>query len=254
MPALLLAAPPRAHARVAIIARGGGVVSTRPVESRPNALSVQVDPDTALLVRLRAGDENAFAQVVDAWSPMLLRVARTFVSTDASAQEIVQETWLAVVRGLERFEGRSTLKTWVFSILTNVGRTTGARESRSLPLSSLSPDDEGPTVEPGRFLGAGDEWARHWTPGGAPVPWQLTPEDHVLAGEIRTHVARALTELPERQRVVVALRDVHGMTADEVCDVLEISPENQRVLLHRGRARMRAALDVFHVSRTEVGR
>lgn len=249
---MLLLDRPRVRDSIAVIIRGGDDVSTPPVQSRADSISVTVDPDTALLVRLRAGDEAAFAEIVQAWSPRLLRVARTFVSTDASAQEIVQETWLGVIRGLDRFEGRSSLQTWVFTILTNIGRTTGVREARSLPWSCVSPDDEGPTVEPSRFLGPGAEWVRHWTPAGSPVPWQPTPEDHALAGEIRREVARALADLPDRQRVVVALRDVHGMTADEVCEALDITSENQRVLLHRGRARMRTALEDFYRSRKEV--
>ena len=178
---------------------------------------------------------------------MLQRVARTYVSTDASAQEIVQETWLAVLRGLDRFEGRSSLKTWVFRILTNLGKTRGVRESRSVPWSSLSPaDSSGPTVDPRRFRGLEDEWPSHWTSVGSPRPWEPSPEDATVAGEIRGEVARALTELPERQRTVVALRDVHGMSSDEVCEALTISAANQRVLLHRGRARLREALDSYY--------
>ena len=201
--------------------------------------------------RLRSGDEEAFASIVAGWSPMLLRVARSFVSTDASAQEVVQETWLAVVRGLDGFEGRSSLKTWVFRILTNLGRTRGARESRSVPWSSLGPDSSGPTVDPGRFRGPEDEWPRNWSPVGSPHPWQPSPEDAAVAGEIRTVVARALTDLPERQRTVVALRDVHGLSSDEVCDALSITTANQRVLLHRGRARMRAALEGYYLGRPQ---
>lgn len=200
-----------------------------------------------LLDRLRRGDEAAFAEVVDAWSPSLLRVARSFVSTDASAQEVVQETWLAVLRGLDRFEGRSSLRTWVFRILSNLGKTRGVREARAVPWSSLSPADAGgPTVDAGRFRGPEDDWPHHWTPVGAPTRWEPSPEDAAVAGEIRGQVARALAKLPERQRTVVGLRDVHGMTSDEVCLALDISPANQRVLLHRGRARLRAALEDYY--------
>jgi RNA polymerase sigma-70 factor (ECF subfamily) len=209
----------------------------------------QVDrsEDSVLVARLRAGDESAFAYVVDAWSPMMLRVAGTFVSTDASAQEIVQETWLAVVRGLDRFEGRSSIRTWVFRILTNLGKTRGVREARTVPLSSLSlADTTGPTVDPNRFRDADDEWSNGWTPVGSPRPWSPSPEDAALAGEIRTEVAGALRDLPERQRTVVSLRDVHGMSADEVCAALDISPANQRVLLHRGRARLRETLENYY--------
>jgi RNA polymerase sigma-70 factor, ECF subfamily len=219
------------------------------------AVAAPVDADHALLARLRSGDESAFADVVDSWSPMLLRVARTFVSTDASAQEVVQDTWLAVVRGLNRFEGRSSLKTWVFSILANLSRTRGVREARSLPWSSLAPaDGSGSTVDPRRFRGPEDEWPRHWTPVGSPQPWQPSPEDATVAGEVRHRIARALTELPERQRTVVALRDVHGLSSDEVCAALAITTANQRVLLHRGRARLRAALEDYYHSRERGGR
>lgn len=203
-----------------------------------------------LLDRLRRGDEAAFARVVDEWSPTLLRVARSFVSTDASAQEVVQDTWLGVVRGLDRFQARSSLRTWVFSILANLGRTRGVRESRTLPWASLSAaDGAGPTVDPRRFRGREDEWPCHWTPVGSPRPWQPSPEDAAVAGEVRGEVARALTGLPERQRTVVALRDVHGLSSDEVCAALAISSVNQRVLLHRGRARMRAALEDYYRGR-----
>lgn len=207
------------------------------------------DRDAALLARLRAGDEAAFAEIVDAWSPMLLRVARTFVSTDASAQEIVQETWLAVVKGLDRFEGRSSLRTWVFRILTNLGKTRGVREARAVPWSSLAPEDSGPTVDPTRFRGSDDQWAHNWTPAGAPTAWEPSPEDALLAGEIRGEVARALEGLPDRQRVVVSLRDVHGLSSDEVCAALDISAANQRVLLHRGRAHLRAVLEDYYRGR-----
>jgi RNA polymerase sigma-70 factor (ECF subfamily) len=204
--------------------------------------------DAELVALLRAGDEAAFADVVDAWSPMMLRVARTFVSTDASAQEIVQEAWLAVVRGLDGFEGRSSLRTWTFRILANVGKSRGVRESRSVPWSSL-PSEAGPTVAPERFRGPGDEWPGGWTLVGRPQAWEPSPEDATLAGEIRREVGRALQDLPERQRTVVSLRDVHGMSADEVCDALGLSPTNQRVLLHRGRARLREALESYYRDR-----
>ncbi|MGZ4592396.1 MAG: RNA polymerase sigma factor [Actinomycetes bacterium] len=207
--------------------------------------------ETDLLRRLREGEERAFAEIVRAWSPMLLRVARTFVSTDASAQEIVQETWLAVVRGLDRFEGRSSLRTWVFRILTNLGKTRGVREARSVPWSALSPSETtGPTVDPSRFRGPEDEWPNGWTPMGRPQPWEPSPEDATVAGEIRREIARALLGLPDRQRTVVSLRDVHGMSSDEVCDALAISAANQRVLLHRGRARLREALEDYYRGRT----
>jgi RNA polymerase sigma-70 factor, ECF subfamily len=233
---------------------GSAIAGTDQVPRQPGPTE---DPDRRadheLVARLRAGDESAFADVVDAWSPVMLRVARTFVSTDASAQEIVQETWLAVVRGLDRFEGRSSVRTWVFRILTNLGKTRGVREARAVPWSSLSgADTAGPTVDPSRFRGADDEWSNGWTPMGSPRAWSPTPEDAALAGEIRRQVASALEDLPERQRTVVSLRDVHGLSADEVCSTLDISVANQRVLLHRGRARLREILEDYYRGLTPV--
>jgi RNA polymerase sigma-70 factor, ECF subfamily len=233
------------------------VISTATDETVPLQRIDQAETDrsedAALVARLREGDESAFVHVVDAWSPTMLRVARMFVSTDASAQEIVQEAWLAVVRGLDRFEGRSSLRTWVFRILTNLGKTRGVKEARAVPLSSLSSGvSTGPTVDSNRFRGADDEWPQHWTPVGSPRAWSPSPEDEALAGEIRGEVASALQDLPERQRTVVSLRDVHGMSADEVCIALEISAANQRVLLHRGQARLRETLEDYYRGLTPV--
>lgn len=203
--------------------------------------------DEELVARLRAGDESAFSEVVDGWSPMMLRVARSFVSTEASAQEMVQETWLAVLAGLHRFEGRSSLRTWVFRILSNQAKTRGVRESRMLPMSSLGGDEgQGPTVDPDRFRGKEDQHPGQWTAEGAPRSWEPSPEVSVLSGEIRGLVAEALLLLPERQRTVVSLRDVHGLTSEEVCDTLGITTANQRVLLHRARARLRTALEDYY--------
>lgn len=214
---------------------------------QPRAQSEEERADAPLVRRLRDGDERAFAEIVDAWSPMMLRVARSFVSTDASAEEIVQEAWLAVVRGLDRFEGRSSLRTWVFRILTNLGKTRGVREARSTPWSSLGPmGDSGPTVDQARFRGPDDHWADNWTPVGAPQAWEPSPEDSALAGEVRRLLAAALTQLPERQRTVVSLRDVHGLSAEEVCEALDLSAANQRVLLHRARAKLRAELEDYY--------
>jgi RNA polymerase sigma-70 factor (ECF subfamily) len=200
-----------------------------------------------LVGRLRAGDREAFAELVDAWSPVLLRVALLYVSTRASAEEVVQDTWLAVIDRLDRFEGRSSLRTWVFRILENRARSRGVREARAVPWSSVfaddDRDDDGPTVDPSRFRGPGDRWPGGWTPAGRPAPWEPPPEDAVVAGEIRRELGAALDELPERQRVVVELRDVHGLSSGEVCARLGVSPGNQRILLHRGRARLRARLE-----------
>ena len=209
--------------------------------------------DAALLDRLRAGDEDAFAGVVQDWSPAMLRVARDHLSTQASCEEVVQDTWLAVLRGLDRFEGRSSLPTWVFRILVNQATTRRVREARTTPVPSWDPVDEsGPAVDPGRFRGPDDPYPRHWTPVGAPSPWPVGPEQAALAAETRRVLARALDQLPPRQRTVVTLHDVHGLPSDEVCAVLGLSAGNERVLLHRGRARLRAALESYHRSVQEV--
>jgi RNA polymerase sigma-70 factor, ECF subfamily len=212
---------------------------------------VPLPPDDELVERLRDGDEAAFALVLDAWSDGLLRLARSFVSTHDSAAEVVQETWLAVIRGIGGFEGRSALKTWVYRICVNTAKRRGVREQRSVPMSVLAGEDEGPTVDPARFREPGEEWAGHWRE--FPAPWPVLepegPEQRALAGEVRDHLARALEKLPERQRIVITLRDVEGYGADEVCAMLEITAANQRVLLHRARAFVRAELEEYFASR-----
>jgi RNA polymerase sigma-70 factor (ECF subfamily) len=171
------------------------------------------------------------------------RVARSYVTCDAVADEIVQETWLAVVTGIDRFEGRSALATWIFSILTNQAKTFGAREKRALPFSAIGPGDvDEPSVDPDRFQKDDDAWPGHWaTP---PRPWQK-PERRLLSLEAREHLKEALARLPDRQRMIVALRDVEGLSAEEVCGLLGLSQANQRVLLHRGRSQLRAVLDEY---------
>ncbi|MFZ5871844.1 MAG: RNA polymerase sigma factor [Actinomycetota bacterium] len=206
----------------------------------------ELPPDDVLVERLLAGDEAMFVAVVEDWSPLMLRVARMYVSTHASAEEVVQDAWLALVRGLRDFEGRSSLHTWVLRIVANIARTRGVRESRSVPLSAVVEEDAGPTVAPDRFRGPDDEWPGHWTPVGAPSAWPASPEGSLLSREILHKVADGLERLPARQRAVVALRDVHGMTSEEVCEVLDISATNQRVLLHRGRARLRGELEDYY--------
>ena len=199
-------------------------------------------PDEELVARLRAGDDAAFALVLDAWSPAMLRVARRTVPTPDLAAEVVQDTWLAVLEGLGGFEGRSSLKTWVFRILLNKAQRLGGRESRTVPYSSLTAEDEGPTVDPSRFQGPDEPYPGHWREW--PAPWP-DPEDAALAGELRRRAGAALAELPERQRVVLALRDVEGYDAAEVCSILDITAANQRVLLHRARALVRRRLETY---------
>jgi RNA polymerase sigma-70 factor, ECF subfamily len=211
------------------------------------ALQAAIGADDVLVGRLRAGDEGAFAEIVDGWSAMMLRVARSYVSTDASAEEIVQDTWMAVVRGVDAFEGRSSLRTWLFRILTNLAKTRGVREARTLPWSSLGPADPGaPSVDPDRFRGPDDEFPGGWTPVGSPRPWEPSPEDSALAAEIRAELSAAMARLPDRQRTVVSLRDVHGLSAEEVCEVLHLTAANQRVLLHRARSSLRGVLEDYY--------
>jgi RNA polymerase sigma-70 factor (ECF subfamily) len=202
---------------------------------------VDADSDDALLAALRAGDAQAFEAVVRAWSPGLLRAARGYVGSDAAAQEAVQETWLAVVAGLDGFEGRSRLRTWVHGILANVARRRGVQDRRSVPLSALVED--GPVVDPGRFRGPGEPWAGSWREEATPEPFG--PEARALAAELREMLLEALDLLPERQRQVVVLRDLEGLSATEVADVLGLSEGNVRVLLHRGRMRLRQLLEDY---------
>jgi RNA polymerase sigma-70 factor (ECF subfamily) len=200
----------------------------------PQVLSPQ---DAKLVEQLRAGDEDAFMELVRGLTPSLLRIARMFVPTSALAEDVVQETWLAVLSGIDRFEGRSSLKTWIFRILTNTAKTRGERERRTVPFSALA-TDEGtfePAVERSRFTGTG-----HWAV--LPRGW---PEDRLLAKETLSVIERAIERLPPSQRTVVTLRDVEGWSADEVRNALELSETNQRVLLHRGRARVRRALEQY---------
>ena len=201
-------------------------------------------PDADLVTQLRAGDETAMAQLVDEWSPTMLRVARSFVASPQSAEDVVQDTWLGMLGGLARFEGRSSLRTWTFSILVNRARTRGAREARTLAWSSLD-SREGPMVED-KFAGSGDEHPSHWTSIDVPSRWDTVPENVALSREVLHQLDRALSALPPRQRKVVTMRDVCGMTADEVCATLNISPQNQRVLLHRARAVLRDALAGYY--------
>ncbi|MGH9137903.1 MAG: RNA polymerase sigma factor [Acidimicrobiales bacterium] len=197
--------------------------------------------EASLVERLRGGDADAFAAVVREWSPAMLRAARVYVRSDASAQDVVQEAWLAVIRGLPGFEGRASLRTWSHRILVNIARRRGGAEARTV--ASLDGHDA-PALDPARFRGDEDRYAGHWRQGATPADWG--PESAVLAGELRHVLATALAGLPERQRAVVELRDVHGLDASEVCMLLDLTPANQRVLLHRGRSRLRAALEEAH--------
>jgi RNA polymerase sigma-70 factor, ECF subfamily len=201
--------------------------------------------DARLLVRLRAGDELAFRDLVARHDRPMRRVARTFVSSDAVADEVVQETWLAIIKGLDRFEGRSSLKSWMFRILVNRARTRGAREHRTTPFSALEAVEgqDGPTVDPDRFLGPDHPAAGYWRL--TPTRFFELPEDRLLAEETAQLVAGAIGRLPGRQQDVIRLRDVEGWESEEVCLSLGISAANQRVLLHRARAAVRAELEEY---------
>jgi RNA polymerase sigma-70 factor, ECF subfamily len=197
--------------------------------------------DARQLRALRDGDEEAFAELVDRLGPSMLRLARAYVPSPAVAEEVVQEAWLAVLTGLDRFEGRSSLKTWIFRILANKAKTRAQREGRSVPLSSLG-DDE-PAVGPERFVDTGVPGRGPWaTP---PISVERVPDERLLAREARERIAAAIAALPPAQRAVITLRDVDGLSADEVCDVLGVSEGNQRVLLHRARSKVRAEFERY---------
>ena len=208
---------------------------------RPRAPEKRPARDTDELVALRRGDQSAFMALVRRLHPSMVRLATTYVSSREIGEEVAQDTWVAVLEELDRFEGRSSLKTWIFRILTNQAKTRGVREKRSAPFSSLAVHAEAAEeIEPPEsFLDAGHRWCGHWA---VPVhSWQL-PEEELLTAELGELLARALDTLPPAQRAVVVLHDGQSLTSREVCDLLEISEANQRVLLHRGRLRVRRAL------------
>jgi len=199
--------------------------------------------DGDLVAALRAGDEGAFRTLVSRHHWAMVRVASFYVRSRAVAEEVTQETWLAVIQGLDRFEGRSSLRTWIFRILANQARLRGSRESRSIPFSTFEGGNDEPTVDPRRFRGSDDRWAGHWaTP---PRWWSDIPADRLVDGEVRALVDGAIRALPQGQREVITLRDLEGWSSEETCEFLAISAVNQRVLLHRARARVRAALDAY---------
>jgi len=206
----------------------------------------RVEPlDQDLVASLRAGDEQAFAALVDAWSGWMLRLAREHVATVATAEDVVQETWLAVLKGLDGFRGEAALRTWVYRILVNQAKRRGIGDRRMVPFASLSPEDTGPTVDPSRFQGPDGEYPHHWRE--SPAAW---PEQVTLTREVHDVVVEALEDLPARQRIVVALRDLEGHAAEEVSALLGVTLGNQRVLLHRGRAVVRAHLERYFAGAT----
>jgi len=199
--------------------------------------------ETGLVAALRAGDQTAFAQLVDRHTPSMLRVARGYVPSHEIAEEVVQETWIALLKGIDKFEGRSSLRTWLFSVLINIAKARGSRERRDAD-AAIAAYTAG-TVDPARFRGADDRYPGHWRPTDVPAAFPDTPEGAVLGDELVDVARRELDNLPQRQRIVVALRDMLGFESAEVCELLDISTANQRVLLHRGRAAVRQVLEDY---------
>jgi len=207
--------------------------------------------DEVLVRQLRRGDEAAFTWLVGRYDRALRRLALDFVATPAVADEVVGDTWLAVIEGIDRFEGRSSLKTWIYRILMNKAKTRGVREKRTVPFSSVrgaatgaGGDGEFATFDPDRFRPPDDpDWPGHWS--SPPTPWQEQPVERLEAAETLAQVQSAIGALPANQRTVITLRDIRGFGSDEVCDLLGVSAGNQRVLLHRARAAVRRHLEMF---------
>lgn len=203
--------------------------------------------DSALIAALQRRDEAVFVRVVTRYQSSLIRLAMVYTPSRAVAEEVVQDAWLGVIQGIDRFEKRSSFKTWLFRILVNRARTRGEREARTVPFSDLGreADEPGtPAVSADRFLGADHpEWPLHWS--APPTSWGASPADRLLRRETLERIGQAIAALPPGQRQVITLRDVEGLTSEEICNVLEISETNQRVLLHRARSRVRAMLESY---------
>jgi len=203
--------------------------------------------EPALVDALLDGDELAFVRLLESYHGSMLRLAMVYVRDKSVAEEVVQETWVGVLHGLGRFERRSSLKTWIFRILTNQAKTRGKRESFSVPFSVLWDVDTGvpePSLDPARFRASDDpNWPHHWAL--PPHSWDSIPEDHLLSNETRAYIERAIDTLPANQRAIIRLRDVDGWSAEEVCNVLGITDTNQRVLLHRARSKLRQCLEEY---------
>ena len=201
-------------------------------------IDIVITNDEEILAALKRGDERAFIELVERHQTLMLRVARRYVRSSAVAEEVVQETWLGVLNGLDRFEGRASLKTWIFRILTNRALSRAEREGRTIPMSSFEP-----AVDPDRFRPADDLYPGGWK--SFPASWDGLPEERLLARETLALVGEAIAALPERQHLVILMRDIQGWSAGEVCDALEISEANQRVLLHRARSKVRGVLESY---------
>jgi RNA polymerase sigma-70 factor (ECF subfamily) len=204
--------------------------------------------EMTLVAALRDRDESAFAQLVDKHTPVMLRVARGYVPNHEIAEEVVQETWIALLKGIDKFEGRSSLRTWLFAVMINIAKARGVRERRDADAAVAA--FTGGTVDPARFRGVDDPYPGHWLPDEVPSPFPDTPEGSVLGSELVDVARRELDKLPERQRIVVTMRDMLGFDSSEVVELLEISTANQRVLLHRGRAAVRQVLEEYLADRS----
>lgn len=203
-----------------------------------------VEDESAMIAALRRGDEAMFATVVDRHTPAMLRVARGYVSSQEIAEEVVQETWIALIKGVEKFEGRSALRTWLFAVMINIAKQRGVRERRDAGAAIAA--YTGGTVDPALFRGPNEEWPGDWKNWKEyPRPFPETPESSLLASELVDVAKAELDRLPDRQRMVVTLRDMLGFDSSEVCELLDISVANQRVLLHRGRAALRLVLESY---------
>ena len=208
--------------------------------SAPNASP----DDLALVLQLRARDERAFMLLVERLQPALIRVARMYVRSLAVAEEVAQETWLAVLQGIDRFEGRSSLRTWIFRICANIAKTRGEREGRSTPFATLAGDDlDAPSLPESLFQGPFGAHPNHWS--SLPADWMSLPQERLDGAEILRVIGAAIEALPPMQAEVIRLRDVLGWTSEEVRNALDISETNQRVLLHRARAKLRAAAQTY---------
>jgi len=218
-----------------------------------NLAGVVAPADELLLIeQLRGGNETAFVSLVDRYAPAMLRLAMIYVRVWAVAEEVVQEAWVGILESLHRFEGRSSLKTWMFHILTNCAITRAQREGRSIPFSSLpdlDTDLDEPAVDLDRFLPADQQWAGHWV--SFPSNWQEMPEERLLSQETRACLEQAIEALPPSQREIIVLRDIEGWTSEETCRFLSISEVNQRVLLHRARSKVRGALEKYFEEEAE---
>jgi RNA polymerase sigma-70 factor, ECF subfamily len=198
------------------------------------------EDDARLVERLRARDEAAFRELLRRYHRSMVRLAGAYAKSEAVAEEVAQEAWIGMLKGLDGFEGRSSFKAWLFRIAVNAAKARAAREARHVPISSLGAEDDGePAVDPSRFAEEG-RWVGHWT--DPPAPW-ARPDEQLLSAETRALIAREIDALPPAQRQVITLRDMQEMDADETCEILGVTEANQRVLLHRARSKVRQAIE-----------